>query len=135
MCKRTRDNCTCNCLPWEGLPVFLVSIADVNYLSCKMSFTEILSPFEISYQIFILTLAYLAISFFQKFTLPKLSFYKPYLTNFFFQMLGNFTSLRSLSTDSVLTWPNDDVNCQSAVNKTKEASHWTSTWMISKLWL
>ena len=30
--------------------------------------------------------------------------------------------------------PNDDVNCRSAANKTKEASHRTSTRMISKLW-
>ena len=37
-CKRTRGNCTCNCLPWAGHPVLSVSIADVNYLSCKMSF-------------------------------------------------------------------------------------------------
>ena len=25
-------------LPWAGLPVLPVSIADVNYLSCKMAF-------------------------------------------------------------------------------------------------
>ena len=36
-CKRTSGNCTCNCLPWAGHPVLPVSIADVNYLSCKMA--------------------------------------------------------------------------------------------------
>ena len=38
--KRTIGNCTYNCLPWAGLPVLPVSIADVNYLSCKMAFTK-----------------------------------------------------------------------------------------------
>ena len=96
--------------------------------------TEILSPFEISYQIFIHTLSYLYLSFrnlpYQNCPFRNLTL----ATNFFFQMLGNFTLLRSLSTDSMVTWPNDDVNCRSAVNKTKEASHWTCTRMISKLW-
>ena len=39
-CKRTSGNCTCNCLPWAGHPVLPVSIADVNYLSCKGGFTR-----------------------------------------------------------------------------------------------
>ena len=99
--------------------------------------TEILSPFEISYQIFIHTLPYLYLSFrnlpYQKSKIVLLEIL-PY--QFLFsnaRKLYLINLLRSLWIDSMLTWPNDDVNCRSAVNKTKEASHWTSTRIISNL--
>ena len=40
-CKRTSGNCTCNCLSWAGLPILPVSIAAVNYPSCKMALKEL----------------------------------------------------------------------------------------------
>ena len=56
--------------------------------------TEILYPFEISYQIFIHTLPYQYLSF-RNFTLPKFSFEKSYLTKIFFsEMLRNFTIIK-----------------------------------------
>ena len=56
--------------------------------------TEILYPFEISYQIFIHTLPYQYLSF-RNFTLPKFSFKKSYLTKIFFsEMLKNFTIIK-----------------------------------------
>ena len=114
--------------------------------------TEILYPFEISYQIFIHTLPYQYLSF-RIFTLPKFSFEKSYLTKIFFsEMLRNFTIIK-VSVNRLyvnvtlrkLRWRHLAVLAP-AVDKrrktktkqwlatTKEASHWTYTRMNSKLW-
>ena len=69
----------------------LTSIQSVNF---GRHLTEILYPFEISYQIFIHTLPYQYLSF-RNFTLPKFSFEKSYLTKIFFsEMLRNFTIIK-----------------------------------------
>ena len=68
-----------------------VEIQSVNF---GRHLTEILYPFEISYQIFIHTLPYQYLSF-RNFTLPKFSFEKSYLIKIFFsEMLRNFTIIK-----------------------------------------
>ena len=111
--------------------------------------TEILYPFEISYQIFIHTLPYQYLSF-RNFTLPKFSFEKSYLTKIFFsKMLRNFTIIK-VSVNRLyvnvtlrkLRWrqlaPAVDERRKTKTKQwlatTKEASHWTYTRMNSKLW-
>ena len=114
--------------------------------------TEILYPFEISYQISIHTLPYQYLSF-RNFTLPKFSFEKSYLTKIFFsEMPRNFTiikvSVNRLYVKIVnvtlrkLRWrqlaPAVDERRKTKTKQwlatTKEASHWTYTRMNSKLW-
>ena len=69
----------------------LFSVQSVNF---GRHLTDILYPFEISYQIFIHTLPYQYLSF-RNFTLPKFSFEKSYLTKIFFsEMLRNFTIIK-----------------------------------------
>ena len=69
----------------------IVQFQSVNF---GRHLTEILYPFEISYQIFIHTLPYQYLSF-RNFTLPKFSFEKSYLTKIFFsEMLINFTIIK-----------------------------------------
>ena len=69
----------------------LLLVQSVNF---GRHLTEILYPFEISYQIFIHTLPYQYLSF-RNFTLPKFSFEKSYLTKLFFsEMLRNFTIIK-----------------------------------------
>ena len=111
--------------------------------------TEILYPFEISYQIFIHTLPYQYLSF-RNFTLPKFSFEKSYLTKIFFsEMLRNFTIIK-VSVNRLyvnvtlrkLRWrqlaPAVDKRRKTKTKQwlatTKEASHWTYTRINSKLW-
>ena len=72
----------------------LLSVVDAQSVNFGRHLTEILYPFEISYQIFIHTLPYQYLSF-RNFTLPKFSFEKSYLTKIFFsEMLRNFTIIK-----------------------------------------
>ena len=69
-------------------------IPDIQSVNFGRHLTEILYPFEISYQIFIHTVPYQYLSF-RNFTLPKFSFEKSYLTKIFFsEMLRNFTIIK-----------------------------------------
>ena len=110
-------------------------------------FTEILYPFEISYQIFIHTLPYQYLSF-RNFTLPKFSFEKSYLTKIFFsEMLRNFAiikvsvnrlyvnvTLRKLRWRQLAPAVDERRKTKQWLASTKEARHWTYTWMNSNLW-
>ena len=72
----------------------LYDICHTQSVNFGRHLTEILYPFEISYQIFIHTLPYQYLSF-RNFTLPKFSFEKSYLTKIFFsEMLRNFTIIK-----------------------------------------
>ena len=120
-----------------------------NYQSVNFGrhLTEILYPFEISYQIFIHTLPYQYLSF-RNFTLPKFSFEKSYLTKIFFsEMLRNFTiikvsvnrlyvnvTLRKLRWYQLAPAVDERRKTKQWLASTKEASHWIYTWMNSKLW-
>ena len=78
-------------LQWMRILMKIIIIQSVNF---GRHLTEILYPFEISYQIFIHILPY-HYFFFRNFTLPKFSFEKSYLTKIFFsEMLRNFTIIK-----------------------------------------
>ena len=110
--------------------------------------TEILYPFEISYQIFIHTLPYQYLSFRNFTLLPKFSFVKSYLTKIFFsEMLRNFTiikvsvnrlyvnvTLHKLRWRQLAPAVDERIKTKQWLASTKETSHWTDTRMNSKLW-
>ena len=131
------------------LTIYLDKIIKYQSVNFGRHLTEILYPFEISYQIFIHTLPYQYLSF-RNFTLPKFSFEKTYLTKIFFsEMLRNFTIIK-VSVNRLyvnvtlrkLRWrqlaPAVDERRKTKTKQwlasTKEASHWTYTRMNSKLW-
>ena len=81
---------------WRRRPHFPTKLeaAAAQSVNFGRHLTEILYPFEISYQIFIHILPYQYLSF-RNFTLPKFSFEKSYLTKIFFsEMLRNFTIIK-----------------------------------------